>query len=100
MPGYDPDKDKKLKEWKNEETGLIISIHQYGDGEPKVQLGPRVLKKKDGTDRAPSKALLISGTSSAVDDCTVAGAAPCGTIRTNAPTYCVRRPSTTDRLVE
>lgn len=54
--GFDPEKDKLLKEWKCEETGLIVSIHQYGDGEPKVQIGPRLLKKKDGTDRAPSKA--------------------------------------------
>ncbi len=56
MAGYDPELDKKLKEWKNEETGLLLSIHQYGDGEPKLQIGPRILKKKDGTDRAPSKA--------------------------------------------
>lgn len=56
MAGYDPEMDKKLKEWKNEETGLLLSIHQYGDGEPKLQIGPRILKKKDGTDRAPSKA--------------------------------------------
>jgi hypothetical protein len=55
MAGYDPEMDKKLKEWKNEETGLLISIHQYGDGDPKVQVGPRILKKKDGSDRAPSK---------------------------------------------
>ncbi len=60
MAGYDPEKDKKIKEWKNEETGLIISIHQYGEGEPKVQLGPRILKKKDGSDRAPSKAGRLS----------------------------------------
>jgi len=60
MAGYDPEKDKKIKEWKNEETGLIISIHQYGEGEPKVQLGPRILKKKDGADRAPSKAGRLS----------------------------------------
>lgn len=56
MAGYDPELDKKLKEWKNEETGLLLSIHQYGEGEPKLQVGPRILKKKDGTDRAPSKA--------------------------------------------
>jgi len=60
MAGYDPEKDRKLKEWKNEDTGLLIAIHQYGDGEPKVQLGPRILKKKDGTDRAPSKAGRLS----------------------------------------
>lgn len=60
MAGYDPEKDKKIKEWKNEDTGLLISIYQYGEGEPKVQLGPRILKKKDGTDRAPSKAGRLS----------------------------------------
>jgi hypothetical protein len=60
MAGYDPELDKKLKEWKNDETGLIISIHQYGDGEPKLQVGPRILKKKDGSDRAPAKAGRLS----------------------------------------
>jgi hypothetical protein len=55
MP-FEPDKDKLLKQWKCEETGLMISINQYGDAQPKVQIGPRILKKKDGTDRAPSKA--------------------------------------------
>ncbi|MFH2091197.1 MAG: hypothetical protein ABIJ31_02435 [Pseudomonadota bacterium] len=60
MAGYDPELDKKLKEWKNEETGLLLSIHQYGQGEPKLQIGPRLLKKKDGTDRAPAKAGRLS----------------------------------------
>ena len=60
MAGYDPEKDRKLKEWKNEETGLLISIYQYGEGEPKLQVGPRILKKKDGTDRAPAKAGRLS----------------------------------------
>ena len=60
MPGYDPNKDKQIKEWKNEETGLIVSIFQYDSGEPKLQLGPRILKKKDGTDRAPAKAGRLS----------------------------------------
>jgi hypothetical protein len=60
MAGYNPELDKKLKEWKNEDTGLIISIHQYGDGDPKLQVGPRILKKKDGTDRAPAKAGRLS----------------------------------------
>ena len=55
MP-FDPEKDKLLKQWKCDETGLMISINQYGDAQPKVQIGPRILKKKDGTDRAPSKA--------------------------------------------
>jgi hypothetical protein len=53
---YDPDKDKVLKNWKCEETGLVVSINRYGEGEAKVQIGPRILKKKDGTDRAPVKA--------------------------------------------
>jgi len=56
MAGFDPEQDKKLKEWRSEETGLCISICQYKDGEPKVQIGPRIVKKKDGTDSAPRKA--------------------------------------------
>jgi len=55
MP-YDPEMDKVLKKWKCEETGLIVTINQYGNGEPKVQIGPRILLKKDGTERAPVKA--------------------------------------------
>ena len=55
MP-YDPEMDKILKQWKCAETGLMVSINQYGNGEPKVQIGPRILKKRDGTDRAPVKA--------------------------------------------
>ena len=55
MP-FDPEKDKLLKKWKCEETGLIVSINQYGTGQPKVQIGPRILKKTDGSDRAPVKA--------------------------------------------
>ena len=57
---YDPDKDKMLKNWKCEETGLMVSINRYGDGEPKVQIGPRILMKKDGTERAPAKAGRLS----------------------------------------
>ncbi len=56
MAGYDPEKDKTLKEWKCEETGLMVSINQYGEGEPKLQIGPRILLKKDGTERRPAKA--------------------------------------------
>lgn len=59
MP-YDPEKDKMLKQWKCEETGLIVSINQYASGQPKVQIGPRILKKQDGTDRAPAKAGRLS----------------------------------------
>jgi len=55
MP-YDPEMDKVLKKWKSEETGLVVSVNQYGDGEPKVQIGPRILLKKDGSERAPVKA--------------------------------------------
>jgi hypothetical protein len=57
---FDPSKDKVLKKWKCEETGLIVTINQYGDGEPKVQIGPRILSKKDGTERAPAKAGRLS----------------------------------------
>ncbi|MCU0539678.1 MAG: hypothetical protein MUF46_07305 [Desulfobacterales bacterium] len=59
MP-YDPEKDKVLKKWKSEETGLVLSINRYGEGEAKLQIGPRILKKKDGTDGAPVKAGRLS----------------------------------------
>ena len=49
MP-FDPDKDKVLKQWKCEETGLVITINRYAEGEPKVQIGPRMFLKKDGTE--------------------------------------------------
>jgi len=49
MP-FDPEKDKVLKQWKSETTGLIISINKYGDGEPKVQIGPRIVLTKKGTE--------------------------------------------------
>lgn len=55
MP-YEPEKDEMLKQWRCEQTGLVISIQRYSGGEPKVQLGPRILMKKDGTPRAPAKA--------------------------------------------
>ncbi len=46
---FDPERDKILKKWKCDETGLIISINRYGEGEPKLQIGPRVFIKKDGS---------------------------------------------------
>lgn len=55
MP-YDKSLDEMLKQWRCQETGLIVSIHRYNQGEAKVQIGPRILLKKDGTERAPSKA--------------------------------------------
>lgn len=55
MP-YDPEKDEMIKQWRCEETGLIISIQRYAGGEAKVQIGPRILKRKDGGERAPAKA--------------------------------------------
>ncbi len=59
MP-YDPSKDKVLKKWRCEQTGLVVSINRYGDGEAKVQIGPRILLKKDGSERAPVKAGRLS----------------------------------------
>ena len=55
MP-YEADKDVVLKKWKCDETGLVVSINQYGESEAKVQIGPRILLKKDGIERAPVKA--------------------------------------------
>jgi len=48
MAAFDPSKDKVLKSWRSEDTGLIISINQYGEGQPKVQIGPRIILRKDG----------------------------------------------------
>jgi hypothetical protein len=59
MP-YDPEKDKVIKKWRCDETGLVVSINQYGDGEAKLQIGPRILKKRDGSDGAPVKAGRLS----------------------------------------
>jgi len=55
MP-YEPEKDELIKQWHCQETGLQISIQRYAGGEPKLQIGPRILKKKDGSERAPAKA--------------------------------------------
>ena len=57
---FDPEKDKVLKMWKCEDTGLVVSINQYGEAQPKVQIGPRILKKRDGGDRATVKAGRLS----------------------------------------
>ncbi|MFC1813073.1 hypothetical protein ACFL03_10310 [Thermodesulfobacteriota bacterium] len=57
---YDPEKDKTLKKWKCDETGLVVSINRYGEGEAKLQIGPRILMKKDGTERKPMKAGRLS----------------------------------------
>ena len=53
---YDPERDMVLNKWKCEETGLVVSINRYGSGEAKLQIGPRILLKKDGSERAPVKA--------------------------------------------
>ncbi len=55
MP-YDASLDETIKQWRCQETGLIVSIQRYNGGEAKVQIGPRILLKKDGTERAPTKA--------------------------------------------
>ena len=46
---YDATKDNILDKWENEETGLTVSINRYGDGEPKLQIGPRIYTRRDGT---------------------------------------------------
>jgi hypothetical protein len=45
---YDTSKDQVLNIWENEETGLTLAIHRYGEGDPKLQIGPRTYTKKDG----------------------------------------------------
>ena len=47
---FDPEKDKILHNWKCEETGLVVSINQYAGGEAKLQIGPRIYTKKDGSE--------------------------------------------------
>jgi hypothetical protein len=41
---YDEEKDKELAHW--EKDGLHVSVQKYGDGKPKVQIGPREVKGK------------------------------------------------------
>ena len=47
MP-FDPEKDKVLRTWMCDKTGLLVTINQYAQGEPKLQIGPRIFTKKDG----------------------------------------------------
>ena len=49
MP-FDPEKDEILKTWQCEETGLRVTINRYSGGEAKVQLGPRIYRRKDGAE--------------------------------------------------
>lgn len=46
---YDAALDHVLRSWENPETGLVVSINRYGTGEPKLQIGPRKLTRRDGT---------------------------------------------------
>ncbi len=46
---FEAEKDKELKRWTCEQTGLVVTINQYADSQPKVQIGPRVFQRKDGT---------------------------------------------------
>lgn len=46
---YDPEKDQVLETWENDETGLMVSIKRYGEGEPKLQIGPRSYTRRDGS---------------------------------------------------
>ena len=59
---YDSSKDQVLETWVNDETGLNISICRYGDGEAKLQIGPRIYTKQDGTKKTAKAGRL------AVDD--------------------------------
>jgi hypothetical protein len=58
MP-YDASLDETIKQWRSQETGLIVSIQRYNGGEAKVQIGPRILLKKDGSERAPHESRAI-----------------------------------------
>ncbi len=58
MP-FIPAKDKVLKTWKCKETGFVVTINRYNGGEAKVQIGPRLLEKKNGS-RSSIKAGRLS----------------------------------------
>lgn len=45
---FDESKDKKL--WTGQVNDLLLSVHCYNGGEPRLQIGPRVIEKKDGTE--------------------------------------------------
>jgi len=47
MARYDKNKDVEL--FQTDIDGLQISVWQYNVGEPKLQIGPRTYKKKDGS---------------------------------------------------
>ena len=46
--GFDKTKDKELMS-KELESGLRISVFSYNGGEAKLQIGPRVFDKRDGS---------------------------------------------------
>ena len=52
---FDSDKDKTLKEWKHKD-GLEVSLKEYNGGETKLQIGPRAMPGKAGTDLKYRKA--------------------------------------------
>lgn len=56
MAKFDSEKDKVLKSWRCEETGLVVAIHSYNGGEAKLQIGPRMLKRKTSPELVPGKA--------------------------------------------
>ena len=47
---FDPGKDEIIKQWKCDETGLVVTINRYNQGEAKIQIGPRIFTKKDGSE--------------------------------------------------
>jgi hypothetical protein len=59
MP-YDPEKDKILKKWKCDGTGLVVSINRGGSGPAADR--PANPDEKDGTKGAPVKAGRLSQT--------------------------------------
>jgi hypothetical protein len=47
---FDSSKDEIIKQWKCDDTGLLVTINRYNQGEAKVQIGPRIFVKKDGSE--------------------------------------------------
>ncbi len=46
MTGYSSEQDKRLSYSKCEETNLMMGVHKYSDGKPKVKLGRLVFNRK------------------------------------------------------
>ncbi len=50
MGSFDENLDVEVVSYVSEDTGLIVAVKQYNGGVCKLQIGPRVYEKKDGSE--------------------------------------------------